>query len=324
MVFRPGMTSDVKLLARMRTVLRIRHYSRATEEAYTGWVRRFVHFHGLRHPSEMGAPEVAAFLAHLAERRKVSAATQTQALAALLFLYRRVLEREIGWVEALRAKAPVRLPVVLSRENVRAVLDVLEGDKRLVGQLLYGSGLRLMECLRLRVQDLDHERGEIRIRRGKGAKDRVTMLPALAAEALRAQLARVEALHLRDRVQGVRVWLPDAFARKSPMAAQAITWQWLFPASRAFADRAGLRWRLHLHPSAVQRAVAEAGRVSGIGQRVTCHAFRHSFATHLLEDGYDIRTVQELLGHSNVATTMIYTHVLNRGGLGVRSPLDRR
>ena len=318
------MANDVKLLARMRTVLRIRHYSRATEEAYTGWVRRYVTFHGLRHPAEMGAPEVAAFLAHLAEQRHVSAATQTQAVAALLFLYRRVLQREIGWVEALRAKAPVRLPVVLSRENVRTVLGTLEGDKRLAAQLLYGSGLRLMECLRLRVQDLDHQRGEIRIRRGKGAKDRVTMLPALAADALRAQLARVEALHVRDRVGGVRVWLPDAFARKSPAAAQALAWQWLFPASRAFADRAGTRWRLHLHPSALQRAVSEAGRVSGIGQRVTCHAFRHSFATHLLEDGYDIRTVQELLGHRDVSTTMIYTHVLNRGGLGVRSPLDRR
>ena len=318
------MADDVKLLARMRTVLRIRHYSRSTEAAYTGWVRRYVTFHGLRHPATMGAPEVAAFLAHLAEQRHVSAATQTQALAALLFLYRRVLEREIGWVEALRAKAPVRLPVVLSREHVRAVLATLVGEKRLAAQLLYGSGLRLMECLRLRVQDLDHERGEIRIRRGKGAKDRVTMLPALAGEALQAQLARVEALHVRDRVGGVRVWLPDAFARKSPTAAQAFPWQWLFPATRAFADRAGTRWRLHLHPSALQRAVAEAGRVSGIGQRVTCHAFRHSFATHLLEDGYDIRTVQELLGHRDVSTTMIYTHVLNRGGLGVRSPLDRR
>lgn len=322
--FRTRMTERTKLLAQLRATLRMRHYSRATEEAYTSWVRRYVRFHGLRHPAELGADAIAAFLTDLADRQHVSASTQTQALAALLFLYRHVLRQEVGWVAALRAKTPVRLPTVLTRAHVWAVLDALDGDKRLVAMLLYGSGLRLMEGLRLRVQDLDLERGELRVRRGKGAKDRVTMLPASAMPAVRTQLEHVRRLHERDRALGVRVFLPDAYARKSPEAGRAFVWQWLFPASRVLAGRAGGKWRMHLHPSAVQRAVAEAGRRSGVGQRVTCHAFRHSFATHLLEDGYDIRTVQELLGHSNVATTMVYTHVLNRGGLGVRSPLDRR
>jgi integron integrase len=316
------MAGAPSLLEQLAAAMRVRHYSRATQEAYTGWVRRYVQFHGLRHPRELGAEGAAAFLTHLAERQRVSASTQTQALAALLFLYRQVLRQEIGWVQALRATAPVRLPAVL--EHVRAMLDALTGEKRLVAMLLYGSGLRLMEGLRLRVGDLDLERGEIRLRRGKGAKDRVTMLPALARTGLEAQLERVTRLHARDRAAGVRVMLPDAYVRKSPQAAQAWPWQWLFPLGRTLRGADGTAWRMHLHPSAVQRAVGEAGREAGVGQRVTCHAFRHSFATHLLEDGYDIRTVQELLGHRDVATTMIYTHVLNRGGLGVRSPLDRR
>ena len=313
----------MRLLARLRSTLRLRHYSRSTEEAYVAWVRRYVQFHGLRHPAGLGAESVQAFLSDLAERQTVSASTQAQALAALLFLYRHVLRQDVGWVTAMRARAPSRLPVVLSRASVRAVLAELPGERRLAATLLYGSGLRLMECLRLRVQDVDEERGELRVRRGKGAKDRVTMLPAAARDDLARQLERVRVQHVRDAALGVRVVLPDAFLRKSPAAAQGLAWQWLFPATRVLVDRAGGRWRMHLHPSALPRAVTEAGRRAGLAQRVTCHAFRHSFATHLLEDGYDIRTVQELLGHRNVATTMIYTHVLNRGGLGVRSPLDR-
>jgi integron integrase len=311
-----------KLLAVLRSALRLRHYSRSTEAAYCGWVRRYVRFHGLAHPAQMGKGEVSAFLSHLVEVRGVSSATQGQALAALLFLYREVLRQPLGHVAGMRPKAPVRVPAVLSRDAVHRVLGRLEGEKRLAATLLYGSGLRLMECMRLRVQDVDVQRGELVVRRGKGAKDRVTMLPRAVVPAIEGQFERVRAVSARDRAAGVRVPLPAAFARKSPSAATDWRWAWLFPAARCVRDARGVAWRSHLHESVLQRAVAEAGRSAQVGQRVTCHVFRHSFATHLLEDGYDIRTVQELLGHRSVETTMIYTHVLNRGGLGVRSPLD--
>lgn len=313
------------LIDRMREVLRTRHYSRRTEGAYVGWVRRYIRHFGRRHPREMGGAEVAEFLSWLARERQVSAATQNQALAALLFLYRDVLGRAIGDVGVTaRAKTPERVPVVLSRREVRRVLEQLDGVPRLIGLLLYGSGMRLMEALALRVKDIDFERGEIVIRRGKGAKDRVTVLPDGARAPLERHLRRVRRLHQRELAAGRgSVELPGAYARKSPQAEREWVWQWVFPAGRAGADReTGEMRRHHLHPSAVQRAVAEGVRRAGIGKRASCHTFRHSFATHLLEAGSDIRTVQELLGHSDVATTMIYTHVLGRGARGVRSPLD--
>ena len=316
-----------RLLTTLRASLRVRHYSPRTEEAYVAWVRRFVRFHEFRHPRELGPCAVAAFLSDLATRRRVSASTQNQALAALLFLYREVLrEPSPGLEGVIRAKRPHRLPVVLSRDEAHAVLAELSGAPRLVALLLYGSGLRLLEALRLRVKDLDLARGELTVRAGKGDKDRRTVLPAAAAVPLREHLARVRALHARDLARGAgRVALPGALERKLPQAGREWGWQWVFPATTHYRDReTGERRRHHLHESAVQRAVREAVLKAGISKRATCHTFRHSFATHLLEDGYDIRTVQELLGHNDVRTTMIYTHVLNRGGRGVRSPLDSR
>ena len=313
------------LIARVREVLRTRHYSRRTEGAYVGWVRRFIRHYGRRHPREMGGPEVAEFLSWLARERQVSAATQNQALAALLFLYRDVLGRSIGDVGVTaRAKTPERVPVVLTRREVRLVLEQLDGVPRLIGLLLYGSGMRLMEALALRVKDVDFERGEIVVRRGKGAKDRVTVLPDGARRPLERHLRRVKRAHERALAAGRGgAELPGAYGRKSPSAEREWAWQWVFPAGRAGVDEeTGEMRRHHLHPSAVQRAVAEAVRRARIGKRASCHTFRHSFATHLLEAGSDIRTVQELLGHSDVGTTMIYTHVLGRGARGVRSPLD--
>ncbi len=289
------------------------------------WIRRFVHFHGMRHPAEMGEAEIERYLTHLAEEGKVSASTQSQAASALIFLYKAVLARKLGWVDGVvRAKAPRRLPVVLTRSELREVFEHLHGSKVLVAGLLYGSGLRLLECLNLRVKDLDFERGEIRVRRGKGAKDRVTVLPASVKDPLSAHLAEVRKQHERDRANGAGyVELPEALDRKYPQANREWAWQFVFPAGRLWTDSGtGRRYRRHLHETAVQRAVKDAVRRSGITKRATCHTFRHSFATHLLEDGYDIRTVQELLGHRDVRVTMIYTHVLNRGGLGVRSPAD--
>jgi len=288
-------------------------------------VLRFVRFHGRRHPRQMGEAEVTAFLSHLAVHDKVAASTQNQALSALLFLYRDVLRLELSWLDdVVRAKQPLRLPTVLTVGEVQAVLAHLHGVNWLVGSLLYGAGLRLMEALHLRIQDLDFERGEITVRHGKGGKDRRTVLPGAVKRPLAAHLTRVQARHREDLQRGAgSVVLPGALARKAPGASRDWCWQWVFPASRLYCDRetSELR-RHHHHESAVQRAVKEAVRCAGIPKRATCHTLRHSFATHLLESGYDIRTIQELLGHTSLTTTMIYTHVLNRGGGGVRSPLD--
>ena len=314
-----------RLLQQLRLALRVHHYSPRTEEAYVGWVRRYVRFHGLRHPEELGHDAIGQFLSALADRAKLSASSQTQALSALIFLYREVLGEDLGAVVGLiRAKQPGRLPVVLARDEVRKLLDCLVGTPRIVCILLYGSGLRLLEALQLRVKDLDFAGGEIRVRRAKGGKDRVTVLPGGLTAELQRHLERVRRLHRKDIAGGGgKVLLPHAFERKSPGAAKEWNWQYVFPAARRYRHPSGDYRRHHVHESAIQRAVRAAAQAAGIAKRVTCHSLRHSFATHLLQDGYDIRTVQELLGHRDVATTMIYTHVLNRGGLGVRSPVDR-
>ena len=320
------MQAKPRLVQLVRQTMRLRRMSPRSERVYLAWIRRYIRYHGLRHPRELGGPEVAAFLTHLAVERGVAAATQRQALSALLFLYRAVLGVEVGWVEGVNwARPRARLPVVLTPGEVQRVIAELPSVSRLVGLLLYGSGMRLLECLTLRVKDLDLERGEIRIRRGKGGKDRVTVLPDSVRGLLRAHLREVRVGHDRDLAAGAgRVVLPDALARKFPGASSSWAWQWVFPATRRYQDReTGERRRHHLDPSVVQRAMAGAVKRAGITKRATCHTFRHSFATHLLEGGYDIRTVQELLGHSDVRTTMIYTHVLNRGGRGVRSPADQ-
>ena len=313
------------LLTVMREVLRTRHLAVRTEQTYLQWTRRYIAFHGRRHPRDLGAPEVESFLSHLAVEGKVSAATQNQALQAILFLYRHVLSIDLPWLEDVtRAKPSKHLPVVLSRAEVRAVLANLDGQPWLVAGLLYGGGLRLMEALRLRVKDLDLERGEMMIRDGKGAKDRMTVLPGALETALRAHLAKLHARHLEDRQRGVRVAMPDAMGRKKPGAAQAWGWQFVFPANDPWIDmRTGLRTRYPLDAKVVQRAMQQAVRKAGITRPASCHTLRHCFATHLLEDGYDIRTLQELLGHADVSTTMLYTHVTNKGAKGVRSPMDR-
>jgi integron integrase len=322
----PNASSPPRLLDRVRLCLRTRHYSGRTEKAYVGWVRRFVLFHGKRHPDQMGAAEVAGYLAHLATAGRVSASTQNQAFSALLFLYREVLGRELAGLENTpRAKRPQRLPVVLSPGEVASVLQRVRGTPGLMCSLMYGAGLRVLECCRLRVKDVDFSRGEIVVHDGKGRKDRVTMLPGRLAEPLRAQLARVRAQHDADLAGNAGyVALPDALARKYPAASREWAWQWVFPASRLYLDAAtGQRRRHHVHETVVQREFAAAVRAADISKPATCHTLRHSFATHLLESGYDIRTIQELLGHADVSTTMIYTHVLNKGGCGVRSPLDQ-
>ncbi len=314
-----------RLLNRVRQAIRVRHYSPRTEKAYVGWITRYVRFHRLQHPETMGADEIMSFLSHLATDRYVSASTQNQALSALLFLYKHVLDIDLPWLDDIvRAKRPQRLPAVMSQSEVKLVLAQLKGVPLLVASVLYGSGLRLLECLHLRVKDLNFERGEITVRDGKGSKDRVTMLPASLQGALNIQMAEAKATHLKDVTMGNgAVQLPDALGRKFQSAAKDWAWQWVFPASRTYVEReSGLNRRHHVHESVVQREVKGAVIRSGINCRASCHTFRHSFATHLLETGYDIRTIQELLGHKDVSTTMIYTHVLNRGGQGVKSPLD--
>ncbi len=320
-------TRKPKLLERMRQALRARHYSYRTEQSYLQWVRRFILFHGKRHPAEMGAPEIEAFLSHLAAHENIAASTQNQALSALLFLYRHVLHKDIAAqnLSFTLAKRPQRLPVVLSRGEVKRLMAFLDGVPWLVAHLLYGSGLRLSEALRLRIQDLDFERHTLIVRGGKGDKDRSTLLPQSLRPALENHIRSVRRLYKRDLAnpawQGVS--LPHALARKYPQAPRAWNWQYLFPSPRLSRDpRSGRLLRHHLHPSSVQKAIREAARAARIPKHVTPHTLRHSFATHLLEAGYDIRTVQELLGHKDVRTTMMYTHVLERGPLGVRSPLD--
>ncbi|MGH8162990.1 MAG: integron integrase [Rhodanobacteraceae bacterium] len=315
-----------RLLDQLRARLRRLGLSIRTEQAYVGWVRRFILANDKRHPREMGAREVEAFLTRLATHGNVSASTQNQALSALLFLYREVLMQDLPWMENIRrAKRPERLPVVLSREEVAALLAEMSGVTWLMAGLLYGAGLRLMECMRLRVQDVDFVRREITVRQGKGGKDRRTMLPAMAVESLQGQLVETRRLHERDLAAGFgEVWLPVALARKYTNAAREWIWQYVFPASvRSTDPRSGVTRRHHLDETVLQRAVKNAVRRARLDKPATCHTLRHSFATHLIEDGYDIRTVQELLGHKDVSTTQIYTHVLNRGGRGVLSPLDR-
>jgi integron integrase len=315
-----------KLLDRVRDVARLRHLSLRTEEAYVAWARKYTLFHGKKHPSAMGAAEVREFLTHLARDRKVAASTQNQALNALVFLYDSVLKEKLGEIGAIeRARRPVRLPVVLSPEEVARLLDAMEGTYQLMGRLLYGSGMRLMECLRLRVKDVDFANGQVVVRDGKGQRDRATVLPESLREPLKRHLARVRLLHAADRRAKVPgVFLLGALERKLPRAGEKWEWQWVFPAKGLSHDpRGGAARRHHVHPTGLQRAVRDAARLAGIDKRVSCHTLRHSFATHLLAGGYDIRTVQELLGHAHVSTTMVYTHVLSRPGVTVRSPLDR-
>jgi integron integrase len=321
-----AVASSPKLLDRVRWHLRVKHYSIRTEQAYVDWIRRYILFHGKRHPSEMGEEEIRMFLTHLAVERHVAASTQNQAFAALLFLYQQVLEQKLGFIDSVeRVSRPAKLPVVFTCQEARAVLAHLNGDYRLMAELLYGSGLRLMECLRLRIKDIDFGYNRITVRDAKGLRDRVTLLPQRLHRPLRGQIARVEELHRQDLARGGgKVYLPFALERKYPNAARVFMWQYLFPAAKPSLDpRSGETRRHHVSEKNLQNAVKLAIRAAGIRKPASCHTFRHSFATHLLENGYDIRTVQELLGHKNVATTMIYTHVLNRPGVHIRSPLDQ-
>jgi len=314
-----------KLLDQLSDTLRSMHYSYRTEEAYIDWVRRFILFHQKRHPVGMGAEEIQAFIAHLASDRNVAASTQNQALSAVLFLYREVLHQEIDTLIVTSAKRPERLPTVLTREEVIRILSELPGIHKIMAQLLYGSGLRLMECVRLRIKDLDFNYKTVTVRDGKGEKDRITPMPDSLIDPLQRQLERVRLLHDEDLLAGFgQVYLPHALELKYPSAATELGWQYLFPAPKCAPDprTPGTMRRHHLDPSGLQKSVKDAARKAEIRKRVTCHTFRHSFATHLLQNGYDIRTVQELLGHKDVRTTMIYTHVLNCGGLAVKSPLD--
>ena len=319
-------TEAPRLLDQVRDKIRLKHYSIRTEQAYTDWVKRFVLYHKKRHPKEMGAQEVEQFLTHLAVNGNVAASTQNQAKSALLFLYRDVLGVELPWLDAVeQAKTGKRLPVVLTVQESTRLLDRVEDTTGLIIRLLYGSGMRVMEGVRLRVKDVDFERAELIVREGKGNKDRVTMLPQSLIEPLQQHLVRVKAMHDKDLQAGFGdVYLPFALARKYPTAGREWHWQYVFPAAKRSIDpRSDVERRHHVSDQAVQRAVRQAARDAGINKPVTPHTLRHSFATHLLQSGYDIRTVQELLGHKDVQTTMIYTHVLNRGGRGVVSPLDR-
>jgi integron integrase len=314
-----------KLLDQVRQQIRTRHYSIRTEEAYISWIKDFILFHDKRHPAQMGASEVSAYLSYLATHRHVAAATQNQALAALLFLYKEVLGQPLDWIEGVqRAKRSSRLPVVFTKDEAKKVISHLDGTKWLMASLLYGAGLRLMECVRLRVKDVDFVRNQITVRDGKGGKDRVTMLPRRLKEPFRTHLERIKVLHERDMEEGFgHVHLPFALARKYPNAAREWNWQYVFPAPHRSVDpRTGQKQRHHISETMLQKAVKQAVMAAGVGKPASCHTFRHSFATHLIESGYDIRTVQELMGHSDVKTTMIYTHVLNKGGRGVDSPFD--
>ena len=320
-------TGKPKLLEQVRQAIRTRHYSYRTEKAYVHWIKRFVFFHNKRHPIELGEPEIAQFLSALASESHVSVSTQNQALNALLFLYKGVLEKNIGLIQGVvRANRPKRLPVVLTKEEVKRTLEQLENTPWLIAVLLYGAGLRLLECCHLRVKDIDFPRNQIVIRAVKGNKDRYTMLPGAVAEPLRKHLQAVKRQqHEEDLKRGLgRVALPGALERKYPNAGKEFGWQWVFPATSHYVDRVtGEKRRHHLHETVVQKAFKEARLKAGVFKPAGCHTLRHSFATHLLEDGHDIRTVQELLGHNDVSTTMIYTHVLNRVGRGVQSPFDR-
>lgn len=319
------LSASPRLLDQVRGKIRLKHYSIRTEQAYLDWIKRFICHFGKRHPNEMGAREVEVFLTWLAVEGRVAVSTQNQAKSALLFLYREVLGADLPWLENVeQAKTPKRLPVVLTQAEVQALLSGLSGTHWLVAGLLYGAGMRLMEALRLRVKDVELSRKEILIRDGKGAKDRLTMLPSVLVNPLKAHLLKVKALHEQDVAEGFgEVYLPHALDRKYPNAAREWGWQYVFPSgNRAVDPRSGVVRRQHVQDQSVQRAVKQAVRDAGLVKPATPHTLRHSFATHLLEGGYDIRTVQELLGHSDVSTTMIYTHVLNRGGKGVQSPLD--
>ena len=321
----PSSSQPPKLLDQVRGKIRLKHYSIRTEQAYVDWIKRFILYFDKQHPRDLGAQEVEQFLTYLAVQGKVSASTQNQAKSALLFLYQQVLGVELPWLDNVeRAKAPKRLPVVLTRDEVQKVLSQLQGTHWLATNLLYGAGLRIMECVRLRVKDVDFSRKEILVRDGKGFKDRVTMLPQTVIPVLQTHLARVRALHEQDLQAGYgAVYLPYALERKYPNAAREWGWQYVFPSGNLSTDpRTGETRRHHVQDQAIQRAVKQAVRKAGLAKPATPHTFRHSFATHLLEGGYDIRTVQELLGHADVSTTMIYTHVLNKGGRGVMSPLD--
>jgi integron integrase len=316
-----------KLLDQVRERIRMKHYSIRTEQAYVSWIRRFILFHNKRHPGDMGKPEIETFLTHLAVSLKVSSSTQNQAFNALLFLYRQVLEQDLPEkIDATRAKGPKRLPTVMTREESLKVINSLSGTHQLMAKILYGSGLRLMECVRLRVKDIDFAMNQILVRNAKGMKDRVTLLPESMKPALKEHLDRTNRLHLSDLSAGYGgVYLPHALARKYPNAGREWGWQYVFPSKTLSTDPRSGKGKLrrhHIHETSIQKAVKRAVKLAGLNKPVSCHTFRHSFATHLLEDGYDIRTVQELLGHKDVSTTMIYTHVLNKGGMAVRSPID--
>jgi integron integrase len=318
------LTAGPKLLDQLRTVMRLKHYSKRTEETYLVWIKRFIIFHNTRHPKEMGDKEINEFLTHLAVNGNVSASTQNLALCAIVFLYKQVVKKEIGDLELTRPKKAKKLPTVFSRKEVKAILGLLSGVNWIMGNLLYGAGLRLMECIRLRVKDIDFEYNYLIVRDGKGRKDRVTILPEIVKEKLKQHLLRVEKLHEKDLKQGYgTVYLPYSLEKKYLNANKEPGWQYVFPASQISVDkRTGIKRRHHIDESILQKVIKVAIKNAGIKKQGSCHTFRHSFATHLLENGYDIRTVQDLLGHENLNTTMIYTHVMKKGGMGVRSPAD--